>query len=312
MPIADPIYMRNAAILVKLETAVGTDAVPTTANFMKVKDFTLTPLDGDEIEMEEIRPYFGNFDSEMATSMRSLEMSVYLAGSGTPGTAPNMDPLLQICGASATIAVGVSTTYAPITNAIKAGSIYTNIGGTNYRFVGARGNAALTADAKGYPMVKFSLKGLYLPLVSATLPAVGGTASARAVPVNKANSTLSLHGLALRASAFGIDFGNQYGYRNEIGYEGVDITNRKSTFSATFAAVDVATKNWEALSIAGTKGALAFTHGLVAGNQVAINSAGVNVSKPSISNLDGVKMQGISGRMVPTAAGNDEWSIVFT
>lgn len=308
----EPIFMREAAILVKLETVSGTDSLPTSANFIRVKDFTLSPLEGDEVEYEQIQPFFGNFDSEMATRMRKLEMSVYLAGSGTAGTAPNFDPLLQITGTQATIVAVTSVTYAPITKAIKSASIYNNIGGTNYRLLQCRGSAALTTDAKGYPMIKFSLIGLYQPLEDAALPAIGGAASARAVPVNAQNSQLTLHGIPLRASAFGLDFANQFSHRTLIGFEGVHIFDRKSTYNTTFEAVPVATMDWEDRAIKGTKGALLFQHGLTAGNIVTVSAAGANVGKPSISNVEGIKMNAFSGRLVPTTAGNDEWSIAFT
>lgn len=312
MATIQPIYMKEAVILCKLETTEGTDALPTSTNFLRVKDFSLTPLEGTKLEYEQLQAHFGNFDSEMATMARKLEVSVYLAGSGTKGVVPNADPLIQMAGAQATIVADTSVTYAPITRGIKSGSVYTNLGGLNYRFKGARGNAAITTDVEGYPMWKFSLLGLYMPLVDDDLPAAGGAPSARAVPVNALNSKLTLHGIELRASAFGLDFGNQYKHTTLMGYQGVRVYDRKSTYNTTFEAVPAATIDWEDRAIKGTKGALKLEHGLLDGNKVAIESAGANVGAPTVSNVDGVVMHGFTGSLVPTSAGHDDWSVTFT
>lgn len=308
-----PIYMRKAVILVKIETDPGTDAAPTgAANAMLVRDFTLTPLEGDALEYEQIQAHFGAFDGEMATTYSKLECSVYLAGSGTAGTKPQFDPLMQICGAGLTLVVDESSTYAPVTSGIKAATIYVNIDGINHVLRYARGDVTGTVDAKGYPMLKFSLQGLFTPVADAGLPVPTFAATARAVPVNKANSTLNLHSTALRTSKFGFAFGNQVVYRNLMGFEGVTITGRKSSYSATFEAVPIATKNWPAIAVAGATGALSWVHGTVPGNIVTFTSAKANLKPPSISEEDGIKMENVTGALIPSAAGNDEWSIAFT
>lgn len=313
MPEIIPISMRKAVILVKIETEPGTDAVPTgAANAVFVHDFTLTPIDGDEVKHTSIQPHFGAFHSELATSWAKLDVSVYFANSGTAGLKPHYDPLMQACGASANVVVDTSVTYAPVSSGIKAVTIYVNIGGINHVLRYARGEPSLTVDAKGLPMLKFSMQGLFTPLTDTGLPVPTYAAYARAVPVNKANTTLSLHGVATRASKFGFAFGNKVAYRNLMGFEGLIIPDRESSYSATFEAVPIATKNWAEVAQKGTPGVLTLVHGTQPGNIITFSAPIANVKKPSISEEDGIKMTNVTGDLIPSAAGNDEWSLVLT
>lgn len=305
-------FMRRAVILVKLEATPGVDPVPTgPANALFTRNFTLTPIDGDEVEHEHIRPAFGNFESELATAWTKVEFNLYLAGSGEPGTEPQFDALLQACALAANIVADTSVTYSPISDAIKSVTIYVNIDGVNHKLTYARGDVAGTTDAKGLPMLKFTMTGIFNPATDAALPTPTYSGNMRAVPVNKANTTLNLHGIALACSNFGFAAGNQVNYRNLIGSESVHIPDRKSTYSATFEAVPVATKDWLGIAKAGTTGTLSLVHGTVAGNIVTFASPKANVKKPSITDQEGIEMNAVTGSLIPSSAGNDEWSLAF-
>lgn len=310
----DPIFLRNAIVLAKMEnpSTPGTDIVPTGANALKVRSLTITPIDGDEVEHTQIQPHFGNFESELATTWCKVSLEVYLRGSGTAGTAPDYDVLFQACATSQTEVEDTSITYAPIDLDVPTLSLYCNIGGTLHKATYVRGDASLTTDAKGLPVVKFDLTGLFKPVTDASLPTPVYSPMARAVPVNKANTQLTLHGVPLQASAFGLQFGNQVVYDNLMGFEGVDVNDRKSTFSATFRATDMATKNWFNLAKTTTTGTLSLVHGTQAGNIVTITAANATVGKPSDGERNGIRMYTVNGRLIPSDAGRDEFSITFT
>lgn len=305
--------MRRAAILVKLETTQNTDSTPTgAANAIFAKNFNLTSIDGEEVEHEHIRPSFGNFHTELATSWSKVDFDVYYAGSGEAGVEPHFDALLQSCGCAVTVVEDTSVTYSPVSEGIKTVTIYVNIDGVNHKITGARGNVTATTDAKGLPILKFTMTGLFNPVDDVALPTAVYANYSRARPVNKANTVLTLHGVPLVASNFGFDFGNQVVYDNLIGQESVEITDRKSTYSATFDAVAVSVKNWPDVAQKGTTGALSIVHGNQTGNIVTFSSAIANVKKPSIGNRNNVETLGVTGNLVPSAAGGDEWSLVFT
>lgn len=306
-------FMRRAAILVKLEAVPGVDLTPTgAANAIFTKNFTLTPIDGDEVEHEHVRPSFGNFETELATSWAKLDFECYYAASGEAGVEPHFDPLLQACGCSVTIVEDTSVTYTPVSTGIKSVTIYVNIDDVNHKLTYARGTVQAAVDAKGLPVLKFSMTGLFNPVADAALPVPTYLRYSRAVPVNKANTALTLHGIPLVCSSFGFDAGNVVVYDNLIGDEYVEITDRKSTYSATFDAGAVAVKNWIGVARDGTTGTLSIAHGTQPGNIVTLTSAIANLKKPSIGDRNGIQTLATTGNLVPSAAGGDEWSLAFT
>jgi hypothetical protein len=304
--------MRKMAILAMLESVYGTDPTPTgAANAMVVAEVELTPLDGDVIERNNIQPYFGNNGAIQATLFGKVKFSIELAGSGAAGTAPKWDPLVRGCAASATISAGVSVTYAPISEALESLTLYGNIDGINHIMPGARGECKVTLDAKGKPTLQFEFSGLFSPLADTALPACAYTGWVKPVAVNKMNTSCTFHGIDVAMSHFDLAFGNQVVKRDLVNVDTVEIVDRKSAGSIVFENTAIATKDWVAAAKTTTLGDLALAHGTVAGNIVQINAAATcEISKPSYSNADGIQMMNLQTRFIPTAAGNDEWSIV--
>lgn len=88
---------RRGAVLAKVETTEGTDAVPTTANAMLVENPRLT-FDNQLVTTNEMT---GSLDprAPIVGGLRcSLAFDLYLKGSGTPGTAPEFGDLFKACG----------------------------------------------------------------------------------------------------------------------------------------------------------------------------------------------------------------------
>ena len=75
-------YIRNTAILAKLETEYGTDAAPTeAANALLVSNVSINPLNAQNVSRDLIRPFLGG--SEQLVGVANIEMSfdVEFAGS---------------------------------------------------------------------------------------------------------------------------------------------------------------------------------------------------------------------------------------
>lgn len=305
---------RKLAILAKLEVAYGTDPVPTgAANAMVVSDVEVTPLDGEEVERNIVQPHFGNSGAIQATRFARIRFNVELAGSGAAGTAPKWDPLVRACAVSATVAAGVSVTYAPISEAMESVTLYANIDGINQVMPGVRGECKPTLDAKGRPVLQFEFTGLWEALTDTPLPAAVYTDWVKPLAVNKLNTVCTLHGVAVAMSHFDLAFGNQVVKRDLTATDTVEIVDRKSTGSIVFENTPVATKNWVGVAEAKTLGDLSLVHGVTAGNIITFTAAGTaELGKPSYTNQDGVQMINMPMRYVPTSAGNDEWSIVCT
>lgn len=302
--------IRKLVILAKIETTRGVDATPTGAQAMQVSNVTLTPLEGDEAEHDYVRPYFGNSGSTLVTAYSKIAFSVELSGAGAPGTAPGYAALLRACGCSATVAAGVSVTFAPVSDGLESVTIYGNVDGTNHIMRSAMGTAKIAADAKGIPKLQFEFTGLFTPLAGAPLPTPTYTAFLDAVAVNKANTTVSLHSISCATSQIGLDLGLTVVKRDLTNVDAVDITGRKSSASLSFDNVDLATKDWVGAAQLGAKGPLHIVHGTVAGNIVEITAPLAQLKKPSYADSDGVQTISMPLALVPTSAGNDEWSIV--
>lgn len=305
---------RKLVVLAKIEATRGVDPVPTgAANAILVSDVTLTPLEGDVAERNNVQGYFGHNGSVQATAYGKVSFKVELAGGGAAGTAPKWGVLVRACAVAATISAGVSVTYAPISDALETITLYGNIDGINHVMNDVSGECKLMFDAKGLPYLQFDFTGLFVPLTDTVLPTAVYTGFVKPVPFNKTNSIVTLHGAAVNTSHVDLAFGNQVVKRDLSGVDSVELVDRKSSGSIVFENTPIATKDWVSIAKATTLGSLSVVHGVTAGNIITVNAAGTcEVSKPSYSNQDGIQMMNLQTRFIPTSAGNDEWSIVVT
>lgn len=308
-----PLYVKKTAILVKIQPTVGTDAVPTgAANAVEVDSISVNPLNAKLVERNPIRPYFGAGKKIAASVHSTVEIELPASGSGAAGTVPQWDALMQICGASSTVVAATSVTYAPVSSGLKMATVYVNVDGTNHAITDCRGNVELTTNAEALPVWKFSLVGLHVPLTATPLPAVTYAGVAEPAPVNAVNTELTLHAQEVVASAFGFKLGAKVGYRNRIGQQRVDLTDRMSEFSATFENVALGTKDWIAAAKANDIGGLSLVHGLAAGNIITLNGANAQLATADYGDDEGVQTIVAGGSLLPGAGGNNEWSIVLT
>lgn len=301
--------LRKMALLALVETVVGTAVVPLAANAMLVHDVTLTPLEGDVAERKNLRPFFGSSGSMLVTEYQKVAFSVELAGVSAAGNPPGVTDLLRACAISATNQAGVKTVFAPVTDGIESVTIYGNVDGTLYKMHGARGEAEFTLEAKAIPAWKFEFTGSFVPAVDQALPAVDYSAFMAPIGVNKANTTLSIDGLSVACSSFSWKCGNQVVKRDLMNVDTVEITDRKSTGSATFENTSVAAKNWVALARSSAVVPIVLKHGQAATNTVSFKALRAEVGKPTYSDADGVQMVTVPFSFIPSDAGNDEWSI---
>ena len=89
-------YVRNSAVLAKIESVYGTDPVPTGgANAMLVSNQSKPKLVNNLVDRALLRSYFGGSEQLVGTRYLEIAFDVELAGSGTAGTAPAWAPLLR-------------------------------------------------------------------------------------------------------------------------------------------------------------------------------------------------------------------------
>lgn len=301
--------LKKMAILALVETVVGTAVAPLAANAILVSDVTLTPIEGDVVERNNIKPYFGSSGSVMVTEYQKVTFSVEFAGVGVAGAMPGYADLFRACAVSVTNEVGVKTIFAPITDNIESISIVGVVDGTIHKMAGARGTVKATVDAKGIPKWQFEFMGSFIPATDGAMPAVNYAAFQGPLGVNKANTTLLLDSLAVACSAFSFDIGNKLVKRDLMNVDSVEITDRLSTGSITFENTSVAVKDWISMARASAKVSLTLKHGQGATNTVTFKSLRAQIGKPTYGDSDGVQTITIPLAFIPSSTGNDEWSI---
>jgi hypothetical protein len=303
-------FVRKLAVLAKIETVYGTDAAPTgSANAILMTEVALTPMAGSEESRDLLLPYMGHQGVVLTGEHVILEGSVEIAGSGTAGDAPAYGPLLRACGLSEVIDAGVSVTYAPVSAGFEALSIYYNLDGVKHVLLGARGSITFEMTPQRIPRYRFRFLGLSGTITDQALPTVDHSAFQTPVVVNKANTTVLLHGSAAPIERLSFDLGNQVEPRLLIGYEGIEITDRRAAGSVTVQAGTLAEKDWFAIAKARTRGIIAVAHGITAGNIVETNGPTVEVGRPTQGASQGIANYTLGLMLVP-GAGNDELSIV--
>jgi hypothetical protein len=287
------LYFKNVAVLAKTEVTYNTDPVPTgVANAILTKGAVPQPLLGNRVTRDLDRSTWGA-QSEINTGPYvTVAFSVEIAGGGAAGTAPKYGPLLLACGMAETTNAGVSVVYSPASTALKSCTIYYFVDGQQHIIKGARGNVKISIQRGQIPTFDFEFTGLYTRPTAVANPALTLTSFQTPVAVTKTNTpTFSLHAYSAFCESLSVDYGNSIIYRNLIGSETVELTDRNVRGSVTIEAPAVGTKDFFAAAEAHagiTLSTIQLIHGITAGNIVQLDGPKVQLGSPTISNSDGI------------------------
>lgn len=306
---------RKRVILIETESSYATDPTPTGADAVLVRDLTITPQASDVVSRDLVRPYLGASEQLLANTRVECTFSVELAGSGTAGTAPRYGKALKACGLSETVVANTSVTYAPVSASFSSVTIYYNLDGVRHKVTGARGNVSVNAAVGEIPSLDFSFQGIYNAPTDTALPTV--TYAAQSAPLVFKNGNSSAFQLLSYAGALqscSCDFGNNLVYRELVGgTKEVLLVDRAVTGSVSIEAVTMSTKDYFSAALTDASlGNLKFTHGTAAGNICKLESTKIDIGDVSYGEQDGVAMLEIPYTAVPSTAGNDEVSLIYT
>ena len=306
---------RKRLILLESESTYGTDPIPTGVDAVLVRDLNITPQQSDLVSRDLVRPYLGASEQLLANTRVECTFSVELAGSGAVGTAPGYSKALLACGLAETVVAATSVTYAPVSTSFGSCTIYYNIDGVLHKVTGSRGTFVLNATVGQIPTLDFTFTGIYNPPIDEALPTVT-YANQGAPGLFKSDNTtgFSLLGYSGCLQTLSFDIGNNIIYRELVGCpKQVLITDRSSSGSVTIEAVLMATKDYFTAALTdGSYGSLLFQHGQAAGNIVDFVSTRADIGDVSYSDLDGIHMITMPYTAIPSTAGNDEFSLVYT
>jgi hypothetical protein len=310
-----PLLTRKRLILLESEGTYGTDPTPTGVDAVLVRDLNITPLQSDTVSRDLVRPYLGASEQLLSNTRIEVTFSVELAGSGAAGTAPRYGKALLACGMAETVVASTSVTYAPVSASFGSCTIYYNIDGVRHKVTGARGTFTINGAVGEIPTIDFTFTGIYNAPTDTALPSATYADQATPVVFKEGNTSgfqlLSYSG-CLQAVSF--DIGNSLIYRELVGCtKEVLLTDRAATGSVTIQAPTIAQKDYFTAALSdGTLGNLLFQHGQTAGNIVDFASTRVDIGDVTYSDQDGVHMLTIPYTCVPSTAGNDEFSLVYT
>lgn len=307
---------RKQIILAKIESTKGTDSVPTGTNAMLVEDLDVVPLQGDTIERGHVKPYYGAKPMIHVGVHVAITFAVELAGAGAAGDAPKWGPLVRACDFAETLVASTSATYSLVSGTGESVSIYYHRDGHRHAVVGVQGSVALEFNANSYPRLRFTLLGQYVAPATVADPSPSYTGWQSPLECNTANTTFSLHSFAACLASLTIDQRSTVVYRELIGCAGVEVTDRNAGGSLVIDEPALASKDYFAIVKADTLGTLQVVHGTAAGNIVTVSAAGsgggAQILNPRFSDQDGISQLAADLALVPTSAGNDEFSIVVT
>ena len=279
-----------------------------------MRNLDITPLSGDVVSRDLIRPYMGNFDQLIGMTSVAINFEVELAGSGTAGTAPKYDAILKACGLAATIVSSTSVTYAPVSASFSSATIYFNVDGVLHKLTGCRGSMNMSCAVGAIPTLAFNLTGVYNSPTDTAAPAV--TYSAQATPlIFREGNTSAFSFFSYSGILQSVDFNlaNDLVYRELVGgTKETLITDRKPAGTVMIEAPTIATKDFFTTALASSTGNLTFLHGTTAGNRVTFLASQVDVLNPTYQDQDSIMMLSVPYVATPTTAGNNEFSLAFT
>ena len=306
--------INRTVITAKIETTYGTDAAPAATDAILVQE--PTPPASEGLRMNERPVVSANISPKQAIyggRLATVSFKAEIKGSGTAGTAPELDALFQSCGFASTIVASTSVTYNPASTGHKSCTIYYYLDGTLHKLTGCRGTVSFALETGALPMASFTMTGhVSNPTdVSIVTPTYDSTVPAALVSV-----PFTIGGYSAVINALNFDMGTTIAKPNDIsasdGYGDVQITAYKPTGSFDPENTLIATQDWYSKFTAGTL--MALTTGVIGG------TAGIKVKfdMPAIyySDIGHADRDGVATLDTPYAAvdnsGDDFVSIAFT
>lgn len=306
---------KKKILLAKQETTYGVDPTPDGSNAVITKNLSINPYEGNRVGREIDRATLGS-DLEFNTGAYvTLSFDVELTGSGTAGTAPSYGILLRSCGFAETVVASPDpqprVEYKPVSENFDSTTFYFVQGSQQHKVTGCRGTVKFNGSKGAMPSMSFTMTGIWnAPTDIGAAPTANYTSWQTPVPVTAANTPVyQIGAYDCIAESFDLDMAVNVVYRNVIGSESVQITDRAATGQLTIEAPDLATKDFFAAVSSHdgvTTETLKIQHGTADGAIVEFDSPEVQLSGISFSDSDGILHYQMDARLIPTDTGNDE------
>lgn len=322
MPALNQRLIRRTAMLAKKETTYATDAAPAPAQGIPFYDADFE-VDIAQVSRDLVRQFMGAADVLAGRELAKIKITHELQNGGTAGTAPAWDDIFQTLGfAGATLATPARYEYTPISSGFASCTMYCYGDGVLYKALGCISTATLDMTVGKAPTVSYDIQGLYggESAATITLPALN---SWKTPNVIKKSSVVDLTlgctyatgaltgGTTYSTRGLTIDIGNDVQYIEMASGDYVTITNRKVTGKVVMDLAAADEVSQMALVRSSTTQKLGFTVGTAAGAKFLVYGPAVQLSNPTIQNVQGIRMIQFDLTFQPSATGNDELRLVL-
>lgn len=315
---------RQQVILAKVETTIGTDAVPTgAANAVLVSGLEITPVEATNVDRAIQWAWFGASEQLQGSVQKKITFEVELQNGGTAGTAPAWDDLLEGCGfAGVTGATPARYSYNPISASLKTLTIYAHDSGVLHKYLAAMGDVEFSVPIGGKPVMKFSFTAIdggdtavanASPTYTAFKTPLAGTSSNTASPILGGTYSAGVVSGGTTYPSTGLQslkMNNAISFTELTGADSVDITDRKAGGSIELDLTAAQEVSLLADVKANTLRSLSIVHGVSAGYKVLVWCPAVQLHSPKKIDKNGRRLIGFDFTALPSA-GNDEVQIIL-
>jgi hypothetical protein len=308
---------RKKFLLAKIESTYGTDPSPVAGtNAIQVTNLEVTPIESDNVQAASYQGFIGNSTrgTLVANKRVSVTFEVELGGSGTAGTAPAFGPLLQAAGMSEVVVSSTSVTYAGVSSSFSSATLYCFYDGTRHKITGARGTVTFNMTAGQFPTASFQFIGIYNAPDGTAASTFTVANQAAALEVNDTNvTTCTFHGVtSTRLESIDLALNNALTYKETASSQEVLIIDRAAGGTAVIEAPVIGTTDFFAKAVASATGASTIVIGATGGNIVTLNAPQTDITGCSYGDTNGVISLSMPYLALPTTAGDNEVSLVFT
>ena len=268
-------------------------------------------------------PHYGASEQMVAARIGEIKFEVEIAGSGIAGVAPPWAKLLRACGFAETVTADTRVAWNPIYQDQESVTIQYFRAGVRYVSRGCRGTAKLKMPAFDLPKIEFIFTGFDTNAVAAAgagqydlsgwgTPDVLTDAASGDIRIGGTmlGGGAVTGGTVLASRGLEIDVGNRVEHMELLGGERISITGREVSgkMSTALTADDEVT--WRNEINANGTTTLGFNWGATAGRRFSVYCPRIQRVDPQGEDYKGDLLLGTELRIMPTAAGNDDFVLV--
>lgn len=310
---ASPFRTKNAQLHAKIEAAFT--SITNTECFAGFNP-TYKP-NWEQNDDESYRGTFGKLPTIAGGVSADLGFSFYLKGSGTPGTAPEFDKVLKLCGFSVTNVPATSDTYKPDTTVVAPGSVSWNADGARHVVEGAFGTLKIAGESGKLAVCTADFTGAYEAFADAALISNVTYQSSIPQPLKGVTVTIMDADPQPKLKSFSIDIGNVISLRPSAkaasAFAGAVLADRRIKGQIVMTAPDQTALDAYVKAANNTQGVLSWAWGATSNVVTITVGAGVFSSVvPSDQNGRLMLTVDFSAALIGGATEGDDLSIMFS